>query len=126
MITKQSRADYNGTAEQDARAEVQSPPTPTPDYKSPCTEAADGVHGIKGVDYGRPLKDFQAVADAMNAYLGKKYGAQYDVLCATDIPVFQILVKVMREAERPKHDNRVDIAGYAETLEMVHYDLSTR
>jgi hypothetical protein len=63
----------------------------------------------------------------MNAYLGKKYGAQCNaVLPATDIPIFQILVKVMREAERPKHDNRVDIAGYAETLEMVHYDLSTR
>lgn len=125
MVTKQSRADYNDTAVQATRAEVQSPPKPTPDYKSPCTEAADMVHGIKGAEYGRPLQDFQAVADAMNAYLGKKYGAQYAVLSATDIPIFQILVKVMREAERPKHDNRVDIAGYAETLEMVHYDLST-
>lgn len=126
MVTKASRADYNDTAVRDTRAEVQSPPKPTPDYMSPCTEAADMVHGIKCADYGRPLDDFQAVAHAMNAYLEKKYGAQCAVLNARDIPIFQILVKVMREAERPKHDNRVDIAGYAETLEMVYYDLSTR
>lgn len=126
MVTKQSRADYNDTAVQTTRAEATAPPKPTPDYNSPCTEAADMVHGLKGADYGRPLEDFQAVAQAMNAYLSKKYGPQYGTLSATDIPIFQILVKVMREAERPKHDNRVDIAGYAETLEMVHYDLSTR
>lgn len=125
MVTKQSRADYNDTADTAARAEVPTPSKPTPDYKSPCTEAADMVHGIKGADYGRPLQNFEAVAFAMNAYLRKKYGAQYAVLNATDIPIFQIMVKVMREAERPKHDNRVDIAGYAETLEMVRYDLST-
>ena len=126
MVTKQCKADYNDTTEQAARAEVQSPPKSTPDYKSPCTEAADMVHGIKGAEYGRPLEDFQAVANAMNAYLGKKYGRPFAVLSPEDIPIFQIMVKVMREAERPKHDNRVDIAGYAETLEMVHYDLSTR
>lgn len=126
MVTKASRADYNDTAVQDTRAEVQSPPKPTPEYKSPCTEAADMVHGIKGADYGRPLGDFLAVANAMNSYLSKKYGPGAARLGPEDIPIFQIMVKVMREAERPKHDNRVDIAGYAETLEMVHYDLSTR
>jgi hypothetical protein len=102
MVTKASRADYNDTAVQATRAEVQSPPKPTPDYKSPCTEAADMVHGTKGADYGRPLDDFQAVAQAMNAYLGKKYGPGAARLGPEDIPIFQILVKVMREAERPE------------------------
>lgn len=106
-----------------SRGEVPAPPKPTPDYKSPCTEAADMVHGVKGAEYGRPLQDFDAVASAMNAYLRKKYGRDVVCLSAEDIPIFQICVKIMREAERPKHDNRVDIAGYAETLEMVHYDL---
>ncbi len=126
MASKQCRADYNDAAEQDTRAEVQSHPTPPPAYPSPCTEAADMVHGTKGAEYGRPLGDFLAVANAMNSYLSKKYGPGAARLGPEDIPIFQILVKVMREAERPKHDNRVDIAGYAETLELVHYDLSTR
>ena len=126
MITEAGSPRPSVTETQALRAEVQSPSKPTPEYKSPCTEAADMVHGIKGADYGRPLGDFLAVANAMNSYLSKKYGPGAARLGPEDIPIFQIMVKVMREAERPKHDNRVDIAGYAETLEMVHYDLSTR
>lgn len=30
-----------------------------------------------------------------------------------------IAVKISRECHRPKRDNRVDIAGYAEVLDMV-------
>lgn len=115
MVTKQSEKAYTVVEKPEA--------APPPAYKSPATEAAELVHGGRGADYGRPLQDFDAVASAMNAYLRKKYGKDAACLSAEDIPIFQILVKVMREAERPKHDNRVDIAGYAETLEMVHYDL---
>ena len=99
------------------------PAEPPPAYRSPATEAAGLVHRNRGADYSRPLEDFSAVATAMNAYLRKKYGSDAACLDAEDIPIFQICVKIMREAERPKHDNRVDIAGYAEALEMVHYDL---
>jgi len=66
--------------------------------ESAVEEAQRLVHGDRGQAYGHPLEDFTADAAAMNAYL----------------------MKVMREAERPKRDNRVDIAGYAETLQMVH------
>lgn len=90
-------------------------------YYSALQEAGEGVHGNKGEDYGHPVDDFTAVAKAMNAYLEKKYGEQAAVLGPVDIPIFQIIVKMMREANRPKRDNRVDMAGYAETLEMVHH-----
>lgn len=88
--------------------------------ESAVEEAQRLVHGDRGQAYGHPLEDFTAVAAAMNAYLMKKYKMDRSILEASDVPVFQILVKVMREAERPKRDNRVDIAGYAETLQMVH------
>lgn len=36
------------------------------------------------------------------------------------IPLCMIAAKISRECHSPKQDNRIDIAGYAETLEMVH------
>ena len=113
MATRQSEKAFVAAAEEPAAA-------PPPAYKSPASEAADLVHGNRGADYGRPLQDFHAVASAMNAYLRKKYGRDAACLSAEDIPIFQICVKIMREANKPKRDNLVDIAGYAATLEMIH------
>lgn len=82
-------------------------------------EAQALVYGARNADYGHPADDFEAVAKAFNAYIKKKYKiANY--LEATDVPIFQMIVKIMREANKPKRDNLVDIAGYAATLEMVH------
>lgn len=36
------------------------------------------------------------------------------------VPLCMITAKISRECHSPKQDNRIDIAGYAETLEMVH------
>jgi hypothetical protein len=81
-------------------------------------EAQSLVCGARNMDYGHPKDDFAAVAAAFNAYTHKKYG----VICmqAADVPIFQMIVKIMREAQNHKRDNLVDIAGYAATLEMVH------
>lgn len=91
-------------------------------HEAPVTilqEAQALVHGARNADYGHPADDFEAVAKAFNAYIKKKYKiANY--LEATDVPIFQMIVKIMREANKPKRDNLVDIAGYAATLEMVH------
>ena len=96
-------------------------------YESQVTilqEAQALVYGARNADYGHPADDFEAVAKAFNAYIKKKYKiANY--LEATDVPIFQMIVKIMREANKPKRDNLVDIAGYAETLEMV-YDIQGR
>lgn len=82
-------------------------------------EANALVHGARNADYGHPADDFAAVAKAFNAYVEKKYNIA-NLLEATDVPIFQMVVKIMREANKPKRDNLVDIAGYAATLEMVH------
>lgn len=87
-------------------------------------EAQSLVYGARKADYGHPADDFAAVAGAFNAYIEKKYNIAC-LLEATDVPIFQMIVKIMREANKPKRDNLVDIAGYAATLEMV-YDAQGR
>lgn len=87
-------------------------------------EAYAFVYGARNADYGHPADDFAAVAKAFNAYVEKKYNIA-NLLEATDVPIFQMIVKIMREANKPKRDNLVDIAGYAATLEMV-YDAQDR
>ncbi len=85
-------------------------------------EAHRLTSGARNDDYGHPRADFTAVAEAFNAYLRKKYPDCNIALEAEDVPMFQICVKMMRQAERPKRDNLVDIAGYARCAEMVIYD----
>lgn len=82
-------------------------------------EAQALVYGACSADYGHPADDFAAVAKAFNAYIKKKYNI-VNLLESTDVPIFQMIVKIMREANKPKRDNLVDIAGYAATLEMVY------
>lgn len=82
-------------------------------------EAQAWVYGARNADYGHPADDFAAIAKAFNAYVEKKYNIA-NLLEATDVPIFQMIVKIMREATKPKRNNLVDIAGYAATLEMVH------
>lgn len=96
-------------------------------HEAPVTilqEAQALVYGARNADYGHPVDGFEAVAKAFNAYIKKKYNS-VNYLEATDVPIFQMIVKIMREANKPKHDNLVDIAGYAATLEMV-YDIQGR
>jgi len=75
-------------------------------------EAHNLVHGVRGEDYGHPYHDFSRTAKIWSAILGIEVTPQQAILC-------MIAVKISRECHRPKRDNRVDIAGYAEALDMV-------
>jgi hypothetical protein len=75
-------------------------------------EAHRLVHGQRGQDYGHPYEDFSRTAKIWSAILGIEVTPQQAILC-------MIAVKISRECHRPKRDNRVDIAGYAEALDMV-------
>lgn len=81
-------------------------------------EAKSLVHGDRGQSYGHPKEDFHTTARLWNAYLGRRFGVS--CLDAQDVAMLMILLKVSREAHRHKRDNLVDIAGYAETCQMVH------
>jgi len=62
--------------------------------------------------YGEPEDNFQRIADFWNVFLrGKlKDGAK---ITPGDTAALIIMVKLAREMNAPKEDNKVDIAGYA-------------
>lgn len=75
-------------------------------------EANTLVHGARGVDYGHPLDDFSRTAAMWSAILGFPVTPEEVGLC-------MCAVKISRQCNAPKRDNLVDLAGYAETVNMV-------
>lgn len=75
-------------------------------------EAHRLVHADRGQNYGHPYEDFSRTSKIWSAILGIEVTPEQVALC-------MIGVKISRECHRPQRDNRVDIAGYAETLDMV-------
>ena len=71
------------------------------------------VHGERAATYGHPTDHFSKVAKMWSTILDTDVLPEHVWLCL-------IALKLAREAHNPKRDNRVDIAGYAETLEMLH------
>lgn len=76
-------------------------------------EAQRLVHGDRGADYGHPIEDFTRTGRIWGAILGT------DPVPPAKVALCMIGVKLSREVHAPKRDNRTDIAGYAETLDMV-------
>ena len=70
------------------------------------------VKGDRGKNYGHPIVDFSRTARLWTVLKDVEFSA-------SDVAKFMIAVKLSRETNRPKRDNRVDIAGYALTLDMV-------
>ena len=84
-----------------------------PYSESALQEAQRLVHGDRGDAYGPPWEDFARTGRMWGAILGIP-----DVEPET-VGLCMVAVKISREVNRPKHDNRVDMAGYAETVDMV-------
>ena len=75
-------------------------------------EANKLVHCERNADYGHPLDDFSKTAKMWSAILGIDVTAEQVGLC-------MCCVKLSRQVNKPKLDNLVDLAGYAETVNMV-------
>jgi hypothetical protein len=75
-------------------------------------EAHELVHGDRGEDYGHPLDDFSKTALIWSAIFGIPVEPE-------QVALGMIGVKMSREINKAKRDNRVDGAGYFETLDMV-------
>lgn len=81
--------------------------------ETPLEEAQRLVHGDRQASYGHPIEDFTRTGRMWGALLGT------DDVPPEKVALCMIAVKMSRECNRPKRDNAVDMAGYAETLHMV-------
>jgi hypothetical protein len=86
-------------------------------------EAARIVDGSRRNDYGNPLDNWTDTSAIWNVLLRKKLNAP---ITADDAVLMMIAVKLARESHAPKHDNAVDIAGYARCLEMLREERERR
>lgn len=73
-------------------------------------EAQSLVYGDRNAAYGHPHDDYRTTARLWEAYLDLPEGR----IGAKHAAMMMALVKVSRESRRPKRDNLVDLAGYAE------------
>jgi len=86
--------------------------TTAPVTETVLQEAQRLVYGQRGQDYGHPLDDYTRTSELWSVILGHEVSAEQAVLC-------MIAVKISRECNRPKRDNRTDMAGYAECLQRI-------
>jgi hypothetical protein len=84
--------------------------------QSVLVEAQGLVHGGRNDDYGHPLDDWSRTAAMVSAMLAHKLR---EPLTAEDALMLMVCVKLSREVNRPKRDNRTDGAGYFECLDWV-------
>jgi len=89
-------------------------------YRSILPEAQKMVHDGKQGDYGHPLDNFTLTGKLWGAYLG------IGDISPEDVAILKVLMKVSREKNKHIRDNHVDIAGYAETAEMIHHERENR
>lgn len=87
-----------------------------------CQEADRLVAVDRGKDYGHPLEDFSRTGSLWGPILSDwaKETNGDDPISAELVGLCMIALKISREINRPKRDNRVDIAGYAKCLEMIN------
>lgn len=89
-------------------------PAPSPKPKETALQEAQRlVHGDRGAAYGHPIDDYTRTGRMWGAILGLP-DIDPRICC-----LMMSAVKISREVNAPKRDNRVDLAGYAECAQMV-------
>lgn len=81
--------------------------------KTILEEAQELVHGNRQDDYDHPFYNFSRIA--------KIWEGIFEISVTPEqVALAMIGVKISREINKPKRDNRVDGAGYFETLDMIY------
>ena len=76
-------------------------------------EANNLTSGDRQASYGDPHEHWSRVADAWNLILDA------EVVTPRKACLMMVMLKVLRDAHKPKRDNLTDIAGYARVIEMI-------
>jgi hypothetical protein len=80
-----------------------------------CEEAHRIQGGDRQQDYGDPTPNHEDIANLWNVYIKVASRNREDKqLAARDVAHMMILMKVARNCHKPKRDNWVDMAGYAQ------------
>lgn len=83
-------------------------------------EADALVNGDRQRDYGTPFENFSDIAELWSVVLKKKRGGRtFLTVTAEEVALMMDLLKVSRECNTPKRDNRVDGPGYWKCLDMI-------
>jgi len=68
------------------------------------------VDGDRQADYGDPVENMRRIGECWRAAFGWDASPRHVALA-------MIFVKAVREANKPKQDNRVDLHGYTDVLD---------
>ena len=82
-------------------------------------EAGKIVRGSREDTYGPAERNLSRIAGMWSAYLSMP-------LTARQVAVMMVLLKASRDAFKPKHDNMVDICGYAYLADMIDNDTAIK
>lgn len=97
-------------------------PVPGVDQPVPADcleEAGKIVRGSREDTYGPAERNLSRIAEMWSAYLSVP-------LTARQVAVMMVLLKASRDAFKPKHDNMVDICGYAYLADMIDNDTAIK
>lgn len=97
-------------------------PVPGMDQSVPAdclTEAASVVKGERQESYGPAERNLSRIAELWSSYLDHP-------ITSRNVAVMMILLKAARDAYKTKHDNMVDICGYAYLADILDKDTSLK
>lgn len=83
------------------------------------SDAAKTIGGKRMTEYGKPERNADVIAEFFSTFLTARLGKIYDpgtgtiTLTGSDVASLNVLQKTARQANAPKRDNWLDIAGYA-------------
>lgn len=90
-----------------------------PIHENCLEEAGKIVRGSREDTYGPAERNLSRIAEMWSAYLSVP-------LTARQVAVMMVLLKASRDAFKPKHDNMVDICGYAYLADMIDNDTAIK